>query len=74
MDKLIKLLDAYRIYFTKEELEEIKEQDGYIDLVKKTYGDSYGRPTEEVFGDDYPKLVELCNNLGFEFSEEVWYD
>lgn len=57
MDKLIKLLDTYRIYFTKEELEEIKEQDGYIDLVKKAYGDSYGRPTEEVFGDDYPKSV-----------------
>lgn len=74
MNKLIDLLNAYGFYYTKEMLEEIKEYSSNIDLIKKARGESFNVPTEEVFGNDYKELKELCNRFGYTFDEVVWYD
>lgn len=74
MEKLSTLLKRYGFYYSVEELEAIKKNKDSIELTKKAYGDSKEYETAEYFGDDYPKLKTLCEELGMMVDGYIWLD
>ena len=73
MKNLQVLLRKNGLYYSQEELIQAKDE-GFLELVGKAYGDSYGIPVDQQFGEDYNQLIELLNEHEIEIDEEVWFD
>ena len=73
MKKLQDLLRKHRLYCSQEELIQAKDE-GFLELVGKANGDSYGIPVDQKFGKDYNQLIRLLNEHEIEIAEEVWFD
>lgn len=73
MNKLQILLRKHGLYYSQEELVEAKDE-GFLELVGKANGDSYGIPVDQKFGEDYSMLMKLLNEHKIEIAEEVWFD
>lgn len=73
MKKLQDLLRKHRLYCSQEELIQAKDE-GFLELVGKASGDSYGIPVDQKFGEDYSMLIKLLNEHEIEIAEEVWFD
>lgn len=73
MKKLQDLLRRNGLYYSQEELIQAKDE-GFLELVGKAYGDSYGIPVDQQFEEDYSMLMKLLNKYEIEIDEEVWFD
>lgn len=61
-------------FYAEAELIVTEKSLDYLELTKKTSGDSYELPTNDVLGKDYKDIAKLCKNLKIELSDTVWFD
>lgn len=69
-----KILEKHGFYNEADYVRTKKNKAVYIELVKKTYGNTSEKLVEDVFGKDYKDLAKLCKSLKIQLDPYVWYD
>lgn len=73
-ERLADILSNNGFYYDVDEVIEIANEHGELELVKKASGDSYERYTEEEFSkNDFKEIKDLTQQLKIRLSDIVWY-
>lgn len=74
-ERLADILSKNRFYSDVDEIIEIANDRGVLELVKKAYGDSHERYLEEEFSkNDIKEIKDLTQQLKIRLPDIVWYD
>ena len=73
-ERLADILSNNGFYYDVDEVIEIANEHGELELVKKASGDSYERYTEEEFSkNDFKEIKDLKKKKKIRLSDIVWY-